>query len=123
MMIIAGLFLLALGLFSGSFLVASAMGFTANEAKITLWLLFPAFTLTGYLLAALPTTMTCLPLVTRASAVLLMLLALVSAAGLVFRGAGMLPEGGDSLTLWYVLGVGLVLGAVGLATAAKRQSS
>lgn len=124
MMIVAGLFLLALGLFSGGFLVASALGFAAAaEARMTLWLLFPAFTLGGYLLAALPTTMTFLPLVTRLSAVLLMLLALVCAAGLVLRSAGVLPAGGDNLTLWYVLGVGLVLGAVGLATAAKRQAS
>lgn len=115
MLLIAGLFLLALGLFSGAFLVLIALGLVDGAAGLTLWILFPAFTIAGYFMAAIPTEKTALPLLSRVTGGLLVLLALVAAAALVLRASDILASAGDSFSLWYVLVVGLVLGAAGIS--------
>jgi hypothetical protein len=116
MLLIAGLFLLALGLFSGAFLVLIPLGLVNGAAGLTLWLLFPAFTIAGYLMAAIPSEKTALPMLSRITGALLIVLALVSAAGLVLQGSSVIEAKGDSFSLWYVLVVGLVLGAAGVSS-------
>jgi len=116
MLLIAGLFLLALGLFSGAFLVLIPLGLVNGAAGLTLWLLFPAFTIAGYLMAAIPSEKTALPMLSRITGALLIVLALVSAAGLVLQGSSVIEAKGDSFSLWYVLVVGLVLGAAGISS-------
>lgn len=119
MLLVAGLFLLALGLFSGAFLVLVPLGLVSGSVGLALWILFPAFTIAGYLMAAIPAERTALPQLSRATGALLIVLALASAAGLVLQGSSLLETRGDSFSLWYVLVVGLALGAAGLSSHRK----
>ena len=114
MLLIAGLILLALGLFSGAFLVLIPLGLVNGTAGLTLWILFPAFTIAGYLMAAIPTEKTALPMLSKVTGALLIVLALVSAAGLVMQGSSVIEAKGDSFSLWYVLVLGIALGAAGI---------
>jgi magnesium-transporting ATPase (P-type) len=123
MLLIAGLFLLGLGLFSGAFLVLIPLGMVGGTAGLTLWILFPAFTIAGYLMAAIPSEKTALPLLSRITGALLVLLALASAAALVLQGSSVIESRGESFSLWYVLCVGLVLGAAGLASHRKDAAA
>ena len=123
MLLIAGLFLLGLGLFSGTFLVLIPLGVVGGTAGLTLWILFPAFTIAGYLMAAIPAEKTALPLLSRLTGALLVLLALASAAGLVLQASSVIESRGETFSLWYVLCVGLVLGVVGLASHRKDKAA
>lgn len=114
MLLIAGLILLALGLFSGAFLVLIPLGLVNGTAGLTLWILFPAFTIAGYLMAAIPTEKTALPMLSKVTGALLIVLALISAAGLVMQGSSVIEAKGDSFSLWYVLVLGIALGAAGI---------
>jgi hypothetical protein len=122
MLLIAGLFLLALGLFCGAYLVLFPLGLVGGSPGLSLWILFPAFTVAGYLMAAIPAEKTALPLLSKVTGALLLLLALVSAAGLVLLGSAVIEAKGDSFALWYVLVVGLLLGAAGL-TSHRRDAA
>lgn len=119
MLFAAGLVLLLLGVFSGAILVLAPLGLTGASPGATLWILFPVFTVGGYLLAALPARTAALSWLTRGSGVVLLTLALVAGVALVLQGSSMLPAGGDTWSLWYVLAVGLALGSTGLATFRK----
>lgn len=116
MLFAAGLVLLLLGILSGAILVLAPLGLTGASAGLTLWILFPVFTVLGYLLAALPARTAALSWLTRGSGVVLLALALVAGVALVLQGSAMLPGNGESLSLWYVLAVGLALGSTGVAT-------
>lgn len=116
MLFVAGLVLLALGLFSGALLVLGALGAVPQAPGYALWVLFPAFTLLGYFMAAAPMRDASLPLLSRISGALLMLLALAAGAGLVLQGGGIVAQETDAAALWYVLALGIVLGAAGLAS-------
>jgi hypothetical protein len=70
-------------------------------------------------MAAIATEKAGLPLLSKAAGALLLLLALVSAAGLVMLGSAVIEAKGDSFALWYVLVVGFVLGAAGLGAHRK----
>ena len=123
MLLIAGLFLLALGLFCGAFLVLVPLGLVNGSAGLVLWILFPAFTIAGYLRAAIPAEKTALPLLSKVTGAILIVLALASAAALVMQGSAVIETKGDSLSLWYVLVVGFVLGAMGLASHRKDEAA
>jgi len=123
MLLIAGLFLLALGLFSGAFLVLIPLGVLDGTAGLTLWILFPAFTIAGYLMAAIPAEKSALPLLSRISGALLVLLSLIAAAGLVLRASGVIESRGESFSLWYVLCVGLILGVAGITSHRKDAAA
>ena len=123
MLLIAGLFLLALGLFCGAFLVLVPLGLVNGSAGLVLWILFPAFTIAGYLMAAIPAEKTALPLLSKVTGAILIVLALASAAALVMQGSAMIETKGDSFSLWYVLVVGFVLGAMGLASHRKDTAA
>ena len=116
MLFAAGLLLLVLGILSGTILVLAPLGLTGATAGMTLWILFPVFTIGGFLLAAMPARSTALAWLTRGSGVALLVLALVAGVALVLQGASMLESRGDSFSLWYVLAIGLVLGATGVAS-------
>lgn len=123
MLLIAGLFLLALGLFSGAFLVLIPLGMIDGTAGLTLWILFPAFTIAGYLMAAIPSEKTALPLLSRITGALLVMLSLIAAAGLVLQGSSVIQGRGESFSLWYVLCVGLVLGVAGVTSHRKEPAA
>ncbi len=123
MLLIAGLFLLGLGLFSGAFLVLISLGLVGGSAGLTLWILFPAFTIAGYLMAAIPAEKTALPLLSRLTGALLVLLALASAAGLVLQASSVIESRGETFSLWYVLFLGIVLGVTGIASHGKDKAA
>jgi hypothetical protein len=123
MLLISGLFLLALGLFCGAFLVLVPLGLVNGSAGLVLWILFPAFTIAGYLMAAIPTEKTVLPLLSKVTGAILIVLALASAAALVMQGSAVIETKGDSLALWYVLVLGFVLGAAGLTSHRKDAAA
>jgi hypothetical protein len=119
MLFAAGLVLLLLGVLSGAILVLAPLGLTGATAGAALWILFPLFTISGYLLAALPARTVALSWLTRGSGIVLLVLALAAAVALVLQSSALLESRGDSLSLWYVLAVGLVLGSTGVATFRK----
>jgi hypothetical protein len=122
MLIAAGLILLALGLLSGALLLLVPLGIVAGAVGPTLWVLFPLFTIGGYLMAAAAGANTRLPLLSSAAGGLLLLLALIAGVALVLQGGALLEARGDTFSLWYVLGLGLVLGATGLAAHRKAAA-
>lgn len=67
MLFVAGLLILALGLFSGGVLLLAPLGLIETTAGLTLWVLFPVFTIGGYLLAASAAPDTSLPMLSRAT--------------------------------------------------------
>lgn len=116
MLLVAGLVLLLLGIVSGAILVLATLGVAGATAGLALWILFPVFTVGGYLLAALPARTPSLVLLTRGSGVALLVLALAAAVALVLQASSIVPSAGGSLALWYVLALGLLLGSTGVAT-------
>jgi hypothetical protein len=116
MLFVAGLVLLALGLLSGVFLLLFPLGVVAGLPGMALWVLFPVFTMLGYLMAAAPARDAMVPLLSRITGALLVLMALAAATVLVLQGGGMMAPSEDTTPLWYVLVVGIVLGAAGLAS-------
>ncbi|RYF37278.1 MAG: hypothetical protein EOO25_19530, partial [Comamonadaceae bacterium] len=53
LLVITGFFLLALGLFAGGVLVAGPLGAVPWGGGATLWVLFPVFSIAGYVLFAI----------------------------------------------------------------------
>ncbi|HYC36245.1 MAG TPA: hypothetical protein VEC19_07470 [Usitatibacter sp.] len=116
MLFASGLVLLVLGLFCGVVLVLAPLGLIDATAGWTLWILFPVFSIGGYLLAAAPSENKNLHLLSRISGVFLLLLALAAGIALVLQGIAMIETKAGTFSLWYVLVVGLVLGGTGVAS-------
>ena len=123
MLFIAGLLILALGLFSGAVILLAPLGLIEATAGMTLWVLFPLFTIGGYLLAASAAPDSSLPMLSRATGAVLLLLALVAGVVLVLQGGSLMEAKGGSVSLWYVLFIGLLGGASGLAAHRKPQQA
>lgn len=121
MITLAGGLLAALGLLAGALLTAAPFGLVAATGP-SLWILFPLLTLVGWFLLVVGDLDPLRGTATRFVAVPLLLLALVAAAGLVAGGAGLLPLQGVSgpLSLCYVLVLGGVLGATGVAAYSRK---
>jgi hypothetical protein len=115
MLVLAGALLLVLGVASGCFLALAPFGFVAAAPGLTLWVLFPLLTVAGYLLLALPARPPAVSLLSRAAGAVLLALALLAALGLFAFASGTLHAKDSTLALWYVLGIGLVLGVAGLS--------
>ena len=109
-MLLVGLVLIALGLLSGAALLASAVGRLAIVEPVTLWLLFPLASAIGILIAALGARTRALPAILRTTGSVMLLFALIAVATLVLAAAGILPAPQGTAALWYVFGVGLVVG-------------
>ena len=123
MLFAAGLIILALGLFSGAILLLAPLGLIAASAGVTLWVLFPLFTIGGYLLAASAAPDSSLPMLSRATGAVLLVLALAAGVVLVLQGGAIMEAKDSSLALWYVLVIGLLGGASGLAAHRKPQQA
>jgi len=123
MIFVAGIVLLALGLFAGALLLLIPLGVIEGAAGIALWVLFPVFAIGGYLMAASAANDSILPMLSRASGAILVLLALAAAVALVLQAAALFQPAGDTLSLWYVLALGIVLGATGLASHRTRPQA
>ena len=116
MTFIAGIVLLALGLGCGALLLLIPMGVIEGNAGLALWVLFPLFAVGGYFLAASAAANRNAAALSRGTGAVLMLLALAAAVILVLHAAAIVQPAGSTLSLWYVLVLGLVLGVTGLAT-------
>jgi len=123
MIFAAGLVLLALGLLCGALLLLIPLGVIEGAAGMTLWVLFPVFAIGGYLMAASGAGNQNAAMLTRASGAALMVLALASAVALVLQAAAIFSPAGDTLSLWYVLVLGIVLGATGLASRKRADAA
>ena len=115
MLVLAGAILLALGVASGAFLALAPFGFVAAAPGLTLWILFPLFTVAGYLLLAFPSRPPAVVLLSRIAGGVLLVLALLAALGLFAAASGTLKATDSTSALWYVLGFGLLLGVAGLS--------
>ena len=123
---LAGGLLAALGWLSGLVLVAAALGLGGLEAPgWSLWLLFPLFSSVGYLLLGMGAGSGSGEGVgmTRIVAAGLLLLSLAAALALFARAAGLVAAGGGTGSLWYVLVLGGLAGAVGTAAAGRRVAA
>ena len=119
-LLVAGLALLALGLFSGVVLVVAPLGLAAWSPGIVLWVLFPAFSVVGYVLAVIGGRESQFRGLSMLLSCLLIVLALASAAGLVLEAASVVKPADDTLSLWYVLVVAGLVGVLGAASAGSR---
>jgi hypothetical protein len=112
--VIGGL-LLTLGLVSGIFLVLAPFGAGPASPGVTTWILFPGFTIVGYILLAASARMPVIALASRLAGALLLLLAFGAAAALFAIGNALFHPSADALSLWYVMGLGLMFGVTGFA--------
>ena len=115
MLAVFGAVLLVLGLFAGVALVLAPLGLVAWSTGPVLWLLFPAFSVFGYVLFVIGARNASIRWLSLAASCLLLLLALASAAGLVLDAASVLKPVGNTVSLWYVFIVAGLVGAVGAA--------
>jgi hypothetical protein len=110
---LVGGLLLILGLVSGIFLVLAPFGIGPASPGVTTWILYPGFTIVGYILLAASARLRLISIASRIAGALLLLLAFGSAAALFAIGNALLQPTNDSLGLWYVMGLGLILGVTG----------
>lgn len=115
MIVFTGALLLVLGLASGVFLVLAPFSIGPAAPGVTTWILFPGFTIVGYILLAASARMAIISMASQVAGALLLLLAFGAAAALFAIGNALYQPTGDALGLWYVAGLGLVLGATGFA--------
>jgi len=108
-----GVLLLVLGIVSGVFLVLAPFGVGPASPGVTTWILFPGFTIIGYILLAASARLRIISIASRLAGALLLLLAFGAAAALFAIGNALYGATGDSIGLWYVMGLGLVLGVTG----------
>jgi hypothetical protein len=110
---VIGALLLILGLTSGIFLVLAPFAIGPAAPGITTWILYPGFTIVGYILLAASARLHVISIASRLAGALLLLLAFSAAAALFAIGNALFQPTSDSLGLWYVMGLGLVLGVTG----------
>jgi len=119
-LLVAGAVVVALGLFSGVVLTLAPLGLAPWSPELVLWVLFPLFSVTGFVLVAMAGRSAQVRSFTFAVSCLLLLLALAAAAGVVLAAASVISPVGSTLSLWYVLAVAGTLGAVGAASSQPR---
>lgn len=120
---LAGAALALLGVVSAGFLVIAPLSDAAAAPGWVLWVMFPLLTLVGWSLVVAGSRDPLVRLPTQLVAVLLLLVALLAAGVLVGHGAGVLSVVHGTASLWYVMGVGGVLGLVGSAAMARRPAA
>ncbi|MBL8515389.1 MAG: hypothetical protein JNM76_00355 [Betaproteobacteria bacterium] len=123
MMMACGGLLLLMGVLSGLLLTGSPFGLGSENLGWVTWVLFPGFTLIGYAFLILPARTAQVVMITRVCGGLLLLLATLAAVGLFVSATGVKPAVGDTLVLWYVLVLGLILGPTGLAVQPEKTAS
>lgn len=119
-LLIAGAFMVALGLFAGGVLVAAPLGLVTGTVDVTLWVLFPLLSIAGFVLFIIGAKTAQIRGLSQLISWALLALALASAAGLVLRAASLVNGETSTLPLWYVLMVAGILGAVGAASGTRR---
>ena len=124
MLVIVGLVLLVLGILCGALMLLIPLGMVDGAVGLALWIFFPLFSVAGYLMAAAASRRdSAVPMLSQVSGAVLVVLALAAAIALVLQAASLFHPSGDTLSLWYVLAIGIVLGAMGLATRRSAPAS
>jgi hypothetical protein len=116
MLMIVGVVLLGLGLLSGAVLVLASFAVLAAQPSLTLWACFPLLCLAGFSLVAMQARPALVRSISLACSALLLLLALASITALVLGAAALIRAPVSTSALWFVLGVGAVLGSIGAAS-------
>jgi hypothetical protein len=111
----AGLVLMVLGVASGLVLVLAPFEIGPAIPGVATWILFPGFTLVGYILFAVEAQTAWVVGASRYAGAALLALALAAAVALFAVGNGLIAAAVATISLWYVLAVGTVMGATGLA--------
>jgi hypothetical protein len=111
----AGIILMVLGVASGLVLLLAPFDIGPAIPGITTWILFPGFTLVGYILFAVEARTTWVVGASRFAGAALLALALAAAVALFVVDNGFVTAAVATLSLWYVLALGGVMGATGLA--------
>jgi hypothetical protein len=119
---IVGAILLALGLFAGAALVMAQFGIGGLEAGVSLWLMFPLFSVAGYLMFATGARLANFRALSFGVSVAMLVLAVGCAAALVADATSLMALRGGTGALWYVLLVAGVLGASGAASHGKMAA-
>jgi hypothetical protein len=115
-LLITGATLVLLGLFCGAVLVLVPLGLASWSAGITIWILFPVFSIAGFILFVLEARTAHIRGLMLAMSGLLLVLALACAISLVLDAASVIHLDGGTLSLWYVFAVAGVLGIASAAT-------
>ncbi len=115
MMLVAGAIFLVLGLASGVFLAAAPFGIGPAQPGPITWVLFPALTIVGFLMVVFAARDAAIPLISRIAGAALIALAVAATVGLFLSGNALVQPSGATLSLWYVVAVGFVLGIGGIA--------
>lgn len=115
MILVAGGLFLIMGLISGLLLALAPLGVTPYQPGWVTWILFPGLTMLGYVFLLLASRTSVVPIISRATGGALLLLAIVATVGIFLLANSMIRSDFSTLPLWYVLGVGLVLGTAGLS--------
>ena len=115
MILVAGALFLIMGLLSGLFLVLAPLAAMPFHPGIITWVLFPGLTILGYIFVLLPLRTSMVNIISRATGGALLLLAVIATIGIFLLANSMIVSTGSTAQLWYVLGVGLVLGTTGLS--------
>ena len=115
MMIAAGAVFLVLGLASGVLLALAPFGIGGVEPGLVAWIMFPVLTIAGYLMVVFAARDASIPLITRLAGAALIALAVGATVGLFLAGNALVAAPGTTVSLWYVIAVGFVLGIGGIA--------
>jgi hypothetical protein len=111
----AGIILMVLGVASGLILLLAPFGIGPAIPGITTWILFPAFTLVGYVLFVVEARTAWVVGASRYAGAALLALSLGAAVALFAVGNGLVTAAIATQSLWYVLTLGALMGATGLA--------
>jgi hypothetical protein len=114
-----GALLIVLGLFCGGVLAAVPLGLLAWSPGLSLWVMFPLFSIAGYAAFVMGAGHAQIRWLSALVSALLLLLAAAAAVGLVLVAASALHTEASMAPLWYVLVIGLALGGMGAATMQK----
>lgn len=112
---IAGAVFLVLGLASGLLLTLAPFGIGAAQPQPVAWVLFPLLTIGGYLLLAVAARGPAIARISRSAGTALLALAVAATVGLFLVGSSFVAPSAGTISLWYVLLIGLVLGTAGLS--------
>lgn len=121
-LVIAGGVLAFLGLAAALLLVAAPLGLTGAAPGLSLWVLFPLFSVLGYALLVIGSRDPAVRLPTRLLAIPMLGVALVAAVGLVAAASGLFKLAGGSAALWYVMVFAGTVGVVGSAVGGGARS-
>ncbi len=122
-LLIVGLLFLALGLFAGTALVVAPMGLGTLSAGLMLWIIFPLFSIVGYVMFVIGAKVGNIRLLSSIVSWLLLLLAMAAAIGLVLVAASIVTTEASTLSLWYVLVIAGMLGGIGAAANIKASEA